>query len=76
MPHPLLDCAVVDQQTNVFTMGRTALVFLSDGTLAADKFRGSQTSLAVVARACHPDRAQRFDSLAAFYRAWQAAWGS
>jgi serine/threonine protein kinase len=65
--------APIDQRTNVFTMGRTALVFLSDGTLTADRFRGSPACLAVVARACHPDRAQRFESLAAFYRTWQAA---
>jgi serine/threonine protein kinase len=65
--------ARIDERTNVFTMGRTALIFLSDGTLTADMFRGSRTLFAVVARACHPDRDQRFDSLAAFYRAWQAA---
>ena len=65
--------ARIDERTNVFTMGRTALNFLSGGTLAEHLFRGSQALFRVVARACHPDRAQRFDSLAAFYRAWQAA---
>jgi serine/threonine-protein kinase len=65
--------ARIDERTNVFTMGRTALNFLSDGTLEEHLFRGSQALFRVVARACHPDRAQRFDSLAAFYRAWQAA---
>jgi serine/threonine-protein kinase len=65
--------ARIDQRTNVFTMGRTALVFLSDGTLDLSAFRGSRALFGVVAKACSPDRAERFESLAAFYRAWQAA---
>jgi serine/threonine protein kinase len=65
--------ARIDERTNVFTMGRTALIFLSDGTLSAEVFRGSRALFAVVARACNPDRARRFGSLAAFYRAWLAA---
>jgi serine/threonine protein kinase, bacterial len=68
--------ARIDERTTVFTMGRTALVFLSDGSLAAEVFRGSRALFAVVAKACHPDRAQRFDSLAAFYAVWRAAWTS
>jgi len=65
--------ALIDQQTNVFTMGRTALVFLSDGTLNSDAFSGSRSLFEVIARACDPDRSQRYESLAAFCRAWQDA---
>jgi serine/threonine protein kinase len=65
--------ALIDEQTTVFVMGRTALVFLSDGTLDADAFRGSRALFEVIARACNPERSRRFDSMAAFYRAWQAA---
>jgi serine/threonine-protein kinase len=65
--------AIIDEQTNVFTMARTALVFLSDGTLEADAFRGSRALFEVVAKACDPERSRRFDSMAAFCRAWRAA---
>lgn len=63
--------ALIDERTNVFVMGRTALVFLSDGTLDAGAFRGSPALLEVVARACDPRRSCRFDSMAAFCRAWR-----
>jgi len=65
--------ALIDERTNVFVMGRTALVFLSDGTLNADAFRGTRDLFEVVARACESDRSRRYDSMAAFYRAWRAA---
>jgi serine/threonine-protein kinase len=65
--------ACIDERTTVFTMGRAALVFLSDGTLSADAFRSSRALFDVVASACSPDRARRYDSLAAFYQAWRAA---
>jgi serine/threonine-protein kinase len=65
--------ALIDERTNVFVMGRTALVFLSDGTLDANAFRGARALFQVVARACEPERSRRYDSMAAFYRAWRAA---
>src|SRR5262245_29996172 len=65
--------ALIDERTNVFVMGRTALVFLSDSTLNADAFRGTWALLEVVARACEPERLRRYDSMAAFYSAWRAA---
>jgi serine/threonine-protein kinase len=65
--------ALIDERTNVFTMGRTALVFLSDGTLNPDAFRGTRELFEVVARACEPERSRRHDSVATFYGAWRAA---
>jgi serine/threonine-protein kinase len=65
--------ALIDERTNVFVMGRTALVFLSDGTLNADAFRGTRDLFEVVDRACEPERSRRYDSMAAFYSAWRAA---
>jgi serine/threonine-protein kinase len=65
--------AFIDERTNVFVMGRTALVFLSGGTLDADDFRGSLALFQVVAKACDPRRSRRFDSMAAFYLAWRTA---
>ena len=65
--------ARIDERTNVFTMGRTAAVFLSDGTLDRDPFRGSDAQYEVIRRACRDDRSERFDSMGAFYRAWGQA---
>ncbi|MGH9754027.1 MAG: serine/threonine protein kinase [Blastocatellia bacterium] len=65
--------ALIDERTNVFVMGRTALVFLSDGTLNAEAFRGTHALYEVVATACEPERSRRYDSMATFYRAWGAA---
>ena len=53
---------MIDEQTTVFVMGRTALVFLSDGTLDTAPFRGSHALLAVVAQACAPERGERFST--------------
>jgi serine/threonine-protein kinase len=69
-----LECsALIDERTNVFTMGRTALVLLSDGTLDAGAFRGSRALFEVATKACDPRRWCRFESMAAFCRAWLAA---
>ncbi|MCZ6680279.1 MAG: serine/threonine protein kinase, partial [Candidatus Poribacteria bacterium] len=65
--------AGIDERTNVFTMGRTAAVLLSDGTLERLPFRGSDALYEVIRRACHNDRHKRFDSMAAFYDAWRQA---
>ena len=39
--------ATIDQRTSVFTMGRTVLVLLSDGTTSPDAFRGPPALLEV-----------------------------
>ena len=65
--------AVIDQSTNVFTLGRMAAVFLSDGTLERAPFRGNEALYAVVCQACQEDRNERFASMADFYAAWCAA---
>ena len=65
--------ARIDERTNVFTMGRTAAVFLSDGTLDREPFRGSDAQYEVIRRACRDDRSERFDSMGEFYRAWRQA---
>jgi serine/threonine-protein kinase len=65
--------ALIDERTNVFVMGRTAQVFLSDSILNAGAFRGSPALFEVVARACEPERSRRYDTMAAFYRAWRSA---
>jgi serine/threonine protein kinase len=65
--------ARIDGRTNVFVLGRTALVFLSDGTLDPGAFRESAARFEVVAKACDPAPARRFGSVGLFCRAWHAA---
>jgi serine/threonine-protein kinase len=65
--------ARIDERTNVFVLGRTALVFLSDGTLTPGAFRGTPALFQVVAKACHPAPVRRFGSVGQFCRAWHDA---
>jgi len=72
-PEELERGSEIDQRTNVFTMGRTAAVFLSDGTLQRSAFRGDDALYKVVLRACHDIRDERYGSLDEFYQAWHSA---
>lgn len=65
--------APIDERTTVFTMGRTAAVLLSNGTLARRPFRGSDALYGVIRRACCEDPGKRYDSMAAFFAAWMDA---
>ncbi|MCB0189025.1 MAG: hypothetical protein KDE31_32370, partial [Caldilineaceae bacterium] len=65
--------ATIDQQTTVFNLGRAAALFLGDGSLAGDTFRGNREIFAVVRRACAAERRLRFASVAAFVDAWRSA---
>ena len=56
--------ARIDEQTTVYVMGRTALIFLPDPPPAL---------LQVAAKACAPEREKRFKTMAAFFGAWQEA---
>jgi serine/threonine-protein kinase len=46
--------AIIDEVTNVFTMGRVISVFLSDGTLESPPFRSGRSLYEVMIRACQP----------------------
>jgi serine/threonine-protein kinase len=56
--------ARIDERTTVFTMGRTVEQFLPSGTEMINR---------LISRACDPDPARRFASVADFYEAWSAA---
>ncbi len=58
--------ATIDQRTTVFTPGRAAAVFLSDGSLNRAAFRGSDSQHEVILRACRGDRRERFGTVAEF----------
>jgi serine/threonine-protein kinase len=67
--------AQIDQVTNVFTLGRTAMLLLGDGTVSFDGWVGTEAMKEVVQRATNPDRARRYPSVRAFVDAWHAAVG-
>lgn len=69
-PEEFVRDATIDQQTNVYTLGRTAAVLLSDGDLRSDAWRGSDAMHAVLARATSPERDSRFATVVEFTRAW------
>jgi serine/threonine protein kinase len=64
-PEELKRGSVIDEQTNVYTMGRTALVFLEDRMPAAMS--------EVARRASEPARAERYACVADFVVAWRDA---
>ncbi len=72
-PEELERGARIDQRTNVFTMGRTLLEFLGDGTDDPVAFRGPKGLLEVARRACQLQPADRFSTMADFVRAVRAA---
>ena len=65
--------ALIDQRSTVFTMGRTAFVLLSDGTLERPAFRSSGLLYAVLRRACAVAPEERFACVADFFADWRAA---
>ncbi len=68
-PEELSLGAPIDDRTTAFVMARTALVFLSDGTLDRAACRATDPQYAVLQEAV----TTRFPSYAAFYEAWRAA---
>lgn len=65
--------ATIDERTTVFTMGRTAAVLMSDGSLDREPFKGTDSQYAVILTACarHPN--DRFQTLAELHTAWADA---
>jgi len=69
-PEELVLNAPIDQRTTVFTMGRTILQLLSDGSEDPDAFRGSRAIADVATRACQREPQHRFATVRDFHRAW------
>lgn len=63
--------APIDDRTTAYVMARTVLVFLADGTLDRDAFRGPDALYAVAQEAV----TTRFPSYTAFHRRWLGARG-
>ncbi|MFJ3405658.1 hypothetical protein [Promicromonospora sp. NPDC090134] len=66
--------APIDEVTNVFALGALAHTFLGDdATRSPAAWSGSAAQLAIADRAVHPDREERWPSVAALAEAWRAA---
>jgi serine/threonine-protein kinase len=64
--------ARIDQVTNVFTLGRTAIELLGDGTLSLEAWKGSAAMREVVLRATNFERTARQQSIREFVEDWQS----
>jgi serine/threonine-protein kinase len=67
--------AVIDQATNVFNLGRMAVLLLGDGRPTFDAWRGTDNMKAVLVQAIDPERTVRYQTVRAFVEAWRAAAG-
>jgi len=65
--------ATIDERSTLFTMGRTAAIFLSDTSLQRPPFRGGDALYDVIVRACREDPHERYPSMNEFHTAWQEA---
>ena len=62
--------ATIDERTTVFTLGRTAAVLLSDGSLNRAPFRGSGAQHEATLTACRQSPDARFRTVWEFRAAW------
>jgi len=63
--------ARIDERTTVFTLGRTISVLMGDGGLERGAFGGTDAHYRAMARACEPDPAARFATVAELAQAWR-----
>jgi len=65
--------AVIDEVTNVFTMGATAFCALGgEADRSFEKWDASEAFYEVASKAVNPDRDQRYSSISAFRQAWNS----
>lgn len=64
--------ALIDERTTVFNLGRAISVFLGEGRLTREGFRGTEAQHRVMIRACAPNPAARFQSVADMARSWRS----
>lgn len=62
--------ATIDERTTVFTLGRTAVVLLSDNSLDRKPFRGSDSQYEIMLQACSESPDTRFQTVTEFRDAW------
>jgi len=71
-PEEFVRGSVIDQVSNVFTLGRCAMVLLGDKTGRPESWRGPEAMKQVVVRATSADRSRRQQSVARFVDEWRA----
>lgn len=64
--------ATIDQRTSVFTLGRTVLIMLGDGTANREAFRGPAALWTIAVQACRPLPENRHRNLTEFSAEWRA----
>lgn len=62
--------ARIDERTTVFTLGRMISVFLGDGDLGSEAFRGNESQHRAMSTACNLDPAARYQTIAQLVGAW------
>jgi len=72
-PEEFVRGSLIGQRTNVFTLGRTAAVLLSDGDEHSPAWRGTNAMRGIVECATSPRPEDRFTSVAALVEAWDQA---
>jgi serine/threonine-protein kinase len=72
-PEEFVKGSLIDNRTNVFTMGAAAFVFLADGDRSGNRWRANKALLEVVRKAVETDRNERYPSVRAFYDDWRRA---
>ncbi len=63
----------IDERTNVFMLGRTAFVLLSNNSDARNDWKGNDAMWHVVKKATDVDKQMRYPSVQEFVSAWHAA---
>jgi serine/threonine-protein kinase len=63
--------ACIDQATNVYTLGRTALELLGWSLEPESSWPGSSTTREVLVKATDPDQTRRYQTVADFVSAWR-----
>ena len=72
-PEERIDGAVIDEVTNVYTMGATAFCLFADSNRSREAWPLSDRRYDVVARATSDDRSQRQQSITQLIDEWRAA---
>ena len=63
--------ARIDERTTVYTLGRMISVFLGDGGLGAEGFRGTESQHRAMVAACSPGPEARHQSVAELVERWR-----
>lgn len=72
-PEEFVRGRIIDNITNVYTMGAAAFVFLADSSREREAWRGTDAQYEVCLKAVSQNREERYSCIAEFYRHWKGA---